>query len=216
MRTKLKYSTDYTWATTLAFDQQYRLNSLFDPDFTGVGTQPTGFDQLSALYEKYRVWSCRYTIKFLERNTTGSKIVIVPSNSSSSFSSSQNAAMALPWAQFGLCNTYSNQLKFTQKVDLALLNGRTHQQYIDDDTTGAAINTNPSEVLNLHVILNSIDGGSNSNGCLLIVLEYDVEFYDPIMLSASFFNKNHEQTAEQEHYVDVPAPTTTPCGCVKK
>lgn len=33
----------------------YRMNSVFDPDFTGVGGQPEGFDQLKALYSRYRV-----------------------------------------------------------------------------------------------------------------------------------------------------------------
>jgi len=34
---------------------QWRLNSLFDPDFTGSGSQPTTFDQWMALYDRYRV-----------------------------------------------------------------------------------------------------------------------------------------------------------------
>lgn len=34
---------------------QFRINSLFDPDFTGTGSQPVGFDQWMALYDRYRV-----------------------------------------------------------------------------------------------------------------------------------------------------------------
>jgi len=34
---------------------QFRLNSLYDPDFTGTGSQPTTFDQWMALYDRYRV-----------------------------------------------------------------------------------------------------------------------------------------------------------------
>lgn len=37
------------------WDWQFRLNSLFDPDFTGSGNQPTTFDQWMALYDRYRV-----------------------------------------------------------------------------------------------------------------------------------------------------------------
>ncbi len=34
----------------------YRLNSLFDPDQTGAGQQPSGFDQYAALYTRYTVF----------------------------------------------------------------------------------------------------------------------------------------------------------------
>lgn len=34
---------------------QFRGNSLFDPDFTGAGTQPYGYDQWSPFYQYYRV-----------------------------------------------------------------------------------------------------------------------------------------------------------------
>lgn len=37
---------------------QFRINSLFDPDFTGGGQQPTTFDQWMALYDRYRVLGC--------------------------------------------------------------------------------------------------------------------------------------------------------------
>lgn len=42
-------------ATGGVWSWQFRLNSLFDPDFTGTGAQPTGFDQWMALYDRYRV-----------------------------------------------------------------------------------------------------------------------------------------------------------------
>jgi hypothetical protein len=41
---------------------QFRMNSLFDPDFTGTGGQPTDFDQWMALYTRYRVLSCHIDI----------------------------------------------------------------------------------------------------------------------------------------------------------
>lgn len=40
---------------TNVWDWQFRLNSLFDPDYTGSGNQPTTFDQWMALYDRYRV-----------------------------------------------------------------------------------------------------------------------------------------------------------------
>jgi len=50
----------------------YRLNSVFDPDFTGVGGQPAGFDQLKALYGRYRVMACKVRISCASMTSGGS------------------------------------------------------------------------------------------------------------------------------------------------
>lgn len=39
------------------------LNSLYDPNYTGVGHQPLGFDQMTALYSKYSVIGAKATIQ---------------------------------------------------------------------------------------------------------------------------------------------------------
>jgi len=40
----------------------FRLNSVFDPDYTGIGHQPRGFDQFAALYSEYVVLSSKIKI----------------------------------------------------------------------------------------------------------------------------------------------------------
>jgi len=45
-------------------DYVYCLNSLFDPDVTGGGHQPRGFDQWSALFGQYMVHGCKYEVRF--------------------------------------------------------------------------------------------------------------------------------------------------------
>lgn len=56
----LVYPFAFTSSSTTGnlWDWQFRLNSLFDPDFTGGGAQPTTFDQWMALYDRYRVVAC--------------------------------------------------------------------------------------------------------------------------------------------------------------
>jgi len=41
----------------------FNLNSLHDPNTSGVGHQPTGFDQLIAIYEQFVVYGVKYRIQ---------------------------------------------------------------------------------------------------------------------------------------------------------
>jgi hypothetical protein len=57
VRVKLRYAQYFTLNSgvgTIA-SQAFRANSCFDPDYSGVGHQPMGFDQLAALYDHYTV-----------------------------------------------------------------------------------------------------------------------------------------------------------------
>lgn len=71
----------------------YRLNSVFDPDFTGVGGQPEGFDQLKALYGRYRVMACKAEVSAASL-TSGNAGVIA-------MAPSENAALSTTAEQLG-------------------------------------------------------------------------------------------------------------------
>lgn len=57
LQVKLIYREALTWtqASGNVGDNVYRANSLFDPDLTGTGGQPLGFDQWAAFYFYYTV-----------------------------------------------------------------------------------------------------------------------------------------------------------------
>jgi hypothetical protein len=60
----------------------YAINNLYDPDKTGIGTQPINFDQMCALYTLFRVIQVDYDIEFVNVTTAASStatVGVVPS-----------------------------------------------------------------------------------------------------------------------------------------
>lgn len=69
---KLKYADSFPVSSSAPTLYNYRIGSLFDPDYTGVGHQPMGFDQWSAFYERYRVNAIKMRVTFVNGYDTSS------------------------------------------------------------------------------------------------------------------------------------------------
>lgn len=50
---------------------QFRINSCYDPDYTGAGHQPMYHDNYSALFQKYRVIASKISVRILENKIGG-------------------------------------------------------------------------------------------------------------------------------------------------
>jgi len=187
LRTTLCYVEKITFSGLPSFDYQFRLNSLFDPNLTGTGHQPKGFDQLAAFYNRYRVYDCDYEITFVQTsNVIPLYCGAAPTNTLTGFTDITDHAET-PYCQY-LFAVNSNPLqtgKFRGHVDLAKLNGKTRVAYAADDTTQALTTANPAEQLNLHVMLQSSDNSTNVSAFAFVQLKYHVEFSDPAQLGQS-------------------------------
>jgi hypothetical protein len=69
MHLEFRYAETFQFTTgaagVIGTEQVMRLNSLFDPNATGVGHQPYGYDQyLGSIYQKYRVLAAKFEILF--------------------------------------------------------------------------------------------------------------------------------------------------------
>ena len=67
---KLRYSQQVSMSNPVGGAvHNFRANSLYDPDLTGVGGQPLGFDQMAALYNHYVVLGSKFIAKPIEHGT---------------------------------------------------------------------------------------------------------------------------------------------------
>lgn len=71
----------------------FSANGLYDPDITGVGHQPRGFDQLMALYDHYNVNYSRIRVTFMASTTSGQPICGIMLNDDSIAESNMIQAM---------------------------------------------------------------------------------------------------------------------------
>lgn len=164
-------------------DYQFRLNSLFDPDFTGTGHQPYGFDQLTAIYSRYRVYAVTFDISLIPDALDKSiETTIVANNTSSAIVTTDLASESSNCFGTQQYNVYSRSPRFRGRVDLPFLNGETRAQYTANENTSAAYNSNPSEVLNLHIC--SV-AGSTQTLILSVTLDFTAEFFDQFQLAQS-------------------------------
>jgi len=69
---KLRYCTTIRLDATTGASavHLFRTNSIFDPDFTGVGHQPYGRDTYESIYNHYRVLKSRISCTFLPNGTS--------------------------------------------------------------------------------------------------------------------------------------------------
>lgn len=162
----------------------FRANSLFDPNFTGGGHQPKGFDQLTAFYSRFRVYQTKFQLLCTPAvvGTPGKLLTAVATNSSTSFSN-QGAAAETYGAQSTII-TDQEPGRITGTIDLAQLNGKSKEQYATDDFTAGSATADPSEVLCLHVSMTNLTGSAESINIFLNMI-FHCEFFDPTQLAQS-------------------------------
>lgn len=187
MIVKLKYATNLNVASALGVysENQFRLNSIFDPDLTNVGHQPYMYDTYATMYNKYRVLKVAYKFTGQLNTAAISAMTILPNNNTSSSVGNVDLAIESPYGKFKVLSGPGAEAEtLTGTIDLATFTGRTKAQYSADDLYESQIGTSPAEVMVLHI---GIAGLTATSVSLLGVLElfYTVELFDPVQLSQS-------------------------------
>lgn len=179
---KMKYCQNVQTSVTNAYNWQFNLNSIHDPDRTGTGHQPYGHDQLATLYNRYRVISVSYVIQCY---STGAalRFGVVPANEPKVFTTMAEMAEN-PRAQYKLCVPGDTPPTIKGKVYLPALTGRNKTQYMSDDRYQAQFFASPSELAVLNMAaLDLTEAGTSANWA--VTLEYTVEVFDPNPLGQS-------------------------------
>jgi len=161
--------------------QTYRLNGLYDPDSTGAGTQPVGFDEIMAFYKYYRVLKAKAKISVVNGGTAA--ITAAQLSNSSSVPTQITAMAANSYGRADLsAGTYGNNRSVLHyNVDIG--NWFGVKELIDQDFLGSA-SSNPSQTLYLHIGMEEIDLSAKDMS-LFVEFEWTTRFLNPVALDNS-------------------------------
>lgn len=124
----------------------FRINSLFDPDFTGTGHQPVGFDQMSAIYRIYRVYKVDIQVRVVGKFGTAVTFVACgprPSLSQYQLGGLKKASEVLEQPNNTLMDAAINQ-SWSHSYYIADIEGCSRQRVMSDDQYGSLVTTSPA------------------------------------------------------------------------
>lgn len=176
--TKMKYAESIV--TDGAGHYSFNLNSIFDPNRTGSGHQPYGFDTLATLYNRYRVISCGWRIQPSYTNVTlaqSTQIGAIPANELLVFGSISELKEN-PRAKYVNQSSGGGVVTLNGKTYIPSLVGRSKAQYMADDRYQALMTASPNELALLNISTSGTGNDTPSPVSLNVLLEFTVEFFD--------------------------------------
>ena len=179
--TKLKYVGNISEIASASYSYKFAINGLYDPDLSGVGQQPMGFDQFMAFYERYEVRSSKITCMVSQNGAVEFSLIIYPSNDSTSLDAGD--AQEQPYATKRVVsnNTSQSTVYLKNYITVKKLEGRNLNSVNFTGTNSA----NPSNVRYWHIIARSLDNISNMDWYGRVELIYYCRFYKRKSLTGS-------------------------------
>jgi hypothetical protein len=186
LRTKLKFVTYAVLNPSAISSAQngYSCNSLYDPDRTGVGHQPMGFDEWGAFYKNYRVMRSHIKVTAVNSDTTATSDYVITlnlSDSSTTTSDTFEALMEQPMSKGKIVTSELDKVSLEMDFDIA----KYYDRSADVSSFKAAITANPTEEAYFIVSAASIDGTDLPAINVVVEITYYAEFYGPQELGQS-------------------------------
>ncbi len=175
-----------TTASVGFYGTQLTQNDVYDPDFTGIGGQPYGFDQWMAQYSRFTVESSEITVTCTSRAVSGLlEVAVVPVTSTITIPASYEAAMAMRFAKGCSTTGGSTPKKMVSGVATADLIGVPQYALVGDLNYSGTSSTSPT-MRTLWCLVCETSGASDALS-LSIKVSYRVRLWGliPVALSAT-------------------------------
>lgn len=188
--TKLRYVESQreigTGAGGIAGVHMFTCNGLYDPDITGTGHQPRGFDQFMSMYDHYTVIGAKIVVDYCQKPThtnAGNFILGIackdsptPHTDPNDYYEARNVVTKYMPGQ-GSTTTPAVPLRLSKTCSIKKFLGRS-KVLADPELKGNSA-SNPTEQAYFHIFIGSGDNADETNISINVRIEYLVVFTEP-------------------------------------
>lgn len=189
MLVKLRYNTKVTLdpdATALGGEHLFRANCIYDPDYTGAGHQPRGFDQWMGLYHRFHVIGSRIRARCVSIGTE-----TVPFYLGISKSRGGSSNLGIAEENIERIGTSTMVLPGGNNIGRVKSSFSTKRFYkiknmMDNDQLSGTASSSPTWVSYYHLYIQPVDTAKNLNAQIVdVTLDFVAVLSEPSDIAAS-------------------------------
>lgn len=194
LRNRMKYSAliSFNNVTGSYGEYVFRMNSLFDTDFTGAGQQPTGFDQFATFYNTYRVIESSCKIRYIPQapaagsDASTGALVLYPSDTSAGVTGYADALSIdrSKSTNYGFYAGSTGSSVLRTKMPIATIAGTKLSTIENEDNFASAVTTSPVNTY-YWIVGNYNSSTATADIEVQVELEFWVEWTQRLMLNQS-------------------------------
>lgn len=182
---KTRYVEIGTFNPSLGIPQTkvFNMSSLYDPDTTGIGHQPIGFDQIMPMYDHFVVIGARARIQFANQ-AENSQLCLINIKDNQTVSTNIQETIENGLSRYLLINAKGGDDLKTLSMNYSAKKffGKSP---MDGDKYQGSINNNPTENAYLHVTVDPSGAGTDNQLKYMITIEYIAILSEPKQLGQS-------------------------------
>lgn len=186
---KMKYSaalgmgTGVTQNNFSGTNHLWLLNSIYQPKVSAPGFRVQGYDQISSIYKRYKVYGVKVTIRATNPSQDGLYLGIrFAQHDNTDYLSGEyvGPAMMKRWTKcIPINNTGKQVVSYSRYWDIAAMQGLTKTQFSADNRDYCAhITANPVKSPYLEIAICNTQDITDANMFISVDIEYVVQLYD--------------------------------------
>lgn len=166
----------------------FSANGLYDPNSTGTGHQPLGFDQMMLLYEQYTVYRSHIKVNFLS-STSGNEarvaLILAPDTTVPSLTATMENGLLKSDIVIWGTDGHHRMKTLELSCDIPKYFGREREAVIADPSLTGTVAANPIEQVYFGICVWSPFQAAATSVSFDVTLSFDTHYWEPKKLASS-------------------------------